>query len=53
MRRNYKNVFEAFTRISKDEGVKSLWTGGLITITRASIMNIFMLVSYYECKERL
>ena len=53
MRRNYKNVFEAFTRISKEEGIQSLWTGGLITITRACSMNIFMLVSYEESKERL
>lgn len=53
MRRNYKNVFEAFSRISKEDGIKSLWTGGLITITRACSMNICMLVSYDESKERL
>ena len=53
MRRNYLNVFEALTRITKDEGIQSLWTGGLITITRACSMNIFMLVSYEESKERM
>ena len=52
-RRNYKNVFEAFIRIAKEDGIRSLWTGGLITITRACTMNLFMLVSYDETKERL
>lgn len=52
-RRNYKNVFDAFSRISKDEGVRKLWTGGVITMCRACSLNMSMLVSYEESKERL
>ena len=52
-RRNYKNVFDAFSRIIKDEGVTKLWTGGTITVTRAIAMNVWMLVSYDESKERI
>ncbi len=52
-KRNYKNVFDAFIRISKNEGVRNLWTGGVITMCRACSLNMSMLVSYDESKERL
>jgi solute carrier family 25 oxoglutarate transporter 11 len=52
-RRNYKNVLNAFSRIVKDEGPTKLWTGGVITMMRASSMNLAMLVTYEETKERL
>lgn len=40
-------------RISAEEGVKSLWTGGMITMCRACALNVSMLVSYEESKERI
>lgn len=52
-RRNYKNVFDAFSRVIREEGVRKLWTGGAITVVRACSMNMWMLVSYDESKERL
>jgi len=52
-RRNYKNVFDAFSRTLAEEGVTGLWRGSVPTMMRASSLNIAMLVSYEEVKERL
>jgi Mitochondrial carrier protein len=38
-RRNYKNVFDAFSRITKEEGVLALWRGCVPTIIRAMALN--------------
>jgi solute carrier family 25 oxoglutarate transporter 11 len=46
-------VFDAFIRVTRDEGVLKLWTGGVITMSRACSLNMCMLVSYDESKERL
>lgn len=52
-RRNYKNVFDAFRRIVREEGVLSCWKGATPTVVRAMSLNLGMLVSYDESKERL
>lgn len=52
-RRNYKNVADAFTRIVKEEGFFSLWKGSTPTVLRAITLNIAMLTSNDEIKERL
>lgn len=52
-RRNYKNVFNAFSRILSEEGLTSLWSGATPTICRAMSLNVAMLVTYEEAKERL
>ena len=52
-RRNYKNVFDAFFRIVKEEGVLSLWRGSLPTVTRAVSLNIAMMVTYDTFKDKL
>jgi len=52
-RRNYKNVFDALTRIIKEEGVTSLWRGCVPTIFRAGLMNMGMVAPYEEVKERI
>lgn len=52
-RRNYKNVFDAFRRITKEEGILGLWRGATPTIVRAIVLNLAMLVSYDEVKEKL
>ena len=49
-RRNYKNVFDAFVRITKEEGFLGLWTGATPTIIRAVVLNLAMLASYDEVK---
>jgi solute carrier family 25 oxoglutarate transporter 11 len=51
-RRNYSNVFNAFGRIAKEEGITSLWYGAGPTILRAVAMNVSMLATYDEAKER-
>jgi len=52
-RRNYKNVFDAFVKITKQEGFLALWTGITPTIVRAMVLNLAMLASYDEVKEKL
>lgn len=49
-RRNYKNVFDAFGRIIKEEGVLKLWRGSAPTIARAMSVNLGQLVSFDEFK---
>jgi solute carrier family 25 oxoglutarate transporter 11 len=52
-RRNYKNVFDAFGRIVSEEGLLSCWKGASPTVVRAMSLNLGMLVSYDESKEKL
>ena len=52
-RRNYKNVIDAFSRIAREEGFLSLWKGCAPTVVRAMSLNLGMLVSYDESKEKL
>ena len=52
-RRNYKNIFQAFFRIIKEEGVATLWRGSAPTVGRAMSMNLGMMTTYDEVKERL
>jgi solute carrier family 25 oxoglutarate transporter 11 len=52
-RRNYTSVFNGINRIVNEEGFVKLWTGALPTITRAMVLNIFMLAPFEEFKERL
>jgi solute carrier family 25 oxoglutarate transporter 11 len=52
-RRNYKNFFDAFSKIVKQEGLLSCWKGCTPTVVRAMSLNLGMLVSYDESKERL
>lgn len=52
-RRNYKNVFNALSRIVKEEGARALWTGSTPTIGRAMLVNMCQLASYSQAKQRL
>jgi solute carrier family 25 oxoglutarate transporter 11 len=52
-RRNYRNVFDAFRRIVSEEGITSCWNGATPTMARAISLNVAMLVTYDESKERL
>lgn len=52
-RRNYKNVFDAFSRITREEGFFALWRGATPTVVRAMVLNLGMLAPYDEVKERL
>lgn len=52
-RRNYKNVIDAFRRITTEEGLLSCWKGCAPTVVRAMSLNLGMLASYEEAKDRL
>ncbi|CBK22270.2 uncharacterized protein [Blastocystis hominis] len=45
-RRGYSNCFTALYRITKEEGLMTLWRGSLPMIMRAMAMNFGMLASY-------
>jgi solute carrier family 25 oxoglutarate transporter 11 len=50
-RRNYKNVFDAFIRTSRDEGVGALYKGLGPNILRGMSMNVGMMACYDQAKE--
>ena len=52
-RRNYTGVFNAFSRIVSEEGPRAMYTGAVATCVRAMALNMFMLVSFDEAKERI
>ncbi|KDD75829.1 hypothetical protein H632_c481p2 [Helicosporidium sp. ATCC 50920] len=52
-RRNYRGVTDAFLRISREEGVRGLFTGAGPTVVRAMALNMGMLASNDQAKEML
>ncbi|CAN0877266.1 Mitochondrial uncoupling protein 4 [Linum grandiflorum] len=50
-RRNYSSVVDAIGRMSKQEGVCSLWRGSSLTVNRAMIVTASQLASYDQIKE--
>lgn len=52
-RRNYSNVFNALTRIAKEEGVVTMWRGAIPTMGRAMVVNAAQLASYSQAKQSL
>lgn len=52
-RRNYKSVIDAITRMSKSEGVTSLWRGSSLTVNRAMLVTASQLASYDQIKETI
>lgn len=52
-RRNYKNVLNGIARITREEGISTLWRAATPNIARAVGLNLGMMVSYQELKERL
>ncbi|KAJ0085114.1 hypothetical protein Patl1_08636 [Pistacia atlantica] len=52
-RRNYTSVIDAVTRMSKQEGVTSLWRGSSLTVNRAMIVTASQLASYDQIKEMI
>lgn len=49
-RRNYSNVFNALSRITREEGLSTLWRGSLPTVGRAMVVNMTQLASYSQFK---
>lgn len=52
-RRNYSSVVDAITRMSKQEGVTSLWRGSSLTVNRAMLVTASQLASYDQFKETI
>lgn len=50
-RRNYRHLFDALYRISRDEGLTKLWTGYQAMLGRAIVGNIAMQACYDELKQ--
>jgi len=53
LRRNYKNVFDALTRITKEEGISTLWRGVTPTVARAMLVTVGHLAAYDSIKHSL
>ncbi|TFJ98477.1 GATA-type zinc finger protein 1 [Platysternon megacephalum] len=52
-RRGYSNVFNALLRITREEGVLTLWRGCVPTMARAVVVNAAQLASYSQSKQFL
>lgn len=52
-RRGYTNVFNALARITREEGVTTLWRGCIPTMARAVVVNAAQLASYSQSKQAL
>eukprot|EP01134_Creolimax_fragrantissima_P007465 CFRG7465T1 len=52
-RRNYKNVLDALFKIGKTEGISAWWRGCLPTVARAMSLNVGMLATYDQAKEKI
>jgi len=50
-RRGYKNVFDALLRISREEGVLTMWRGCGPTVARAVVLNAAQLATYDQAKQ--
>ncbi|XP_013411681.1 mitochondrial 2-oxoglutarate/malate carrier protein [Lingula anatina] len=51
--RGYTNVFNALSRITKEEGIATLWRGCLPTVGRAMVVNAAQLGTYSRAKQML
>lgn len=52
-RRNYAHVFDALSKVIREEGFFSMWKGATPTVTRAIILNAAQLSVYSQAKEVL
>lgn len=51
LRRGYTSVFNALYRITKDEGLLTLWRGSTPTVARAMVVNAAQLSTYSQAKQ--
>ncbi|KNH06676.1 hypothetical protein XU18_2504 [Perkinsela sp. CCAP 1560/4] len=52
-RRNYKNAYDALSRIYREEGALTFWRGSNPTVFRASVVGITQVGFYDQCKSWL
>lgn len=53
LRANYRSVFDALFRITKNEGIFALWNGAFPTVVRAMSTNFGQLAFFSEAKAQL
>lgn len=51
--RNYKNVFDCILRVTKEEGVVTLWKGATVTVIRAAVMGSALMGLTSQAKEAI
>jgi len=52
-RRNYRHVGDAIVRMTREEGILTLWRGAVPTMARAMVVNAAQLASYSQAKQYL
>lgn len=52
-RRGYTSVFNALGRVTREEGLVTLWRGTSATVGRAMLLNIAQLATYDQAKEMI
>lgn len=52
-RRSYTSVFNALARVTREEGLATLWRGTSATVGRAMLLNIAQLATYDQAKETI
>lgn len=52
-RRGYTSVFNALARVTREEGITTLWRGTGPTVGRAMVLNMAQLGTYEQAKESL
>jgi len=50
-RRNYKNVYDTVSRITKEEGVAAFWRGSNPFVQRAMLVGVFQVAFYDQFKD--
>lgn len=53
LRRGYRHIGDALTRIAREEGVRGLWAGATPTIARSMLVNCVQLSVYDQAKESI
>ena len=53
LRRNYGGILHALTRITKEEGAATLWSGAAPTVARAILLNAGQLAVFAQAKEQI
>lgn len=51
--RGYKSVFNALARVTREEGLLTLWRGTYPTVGRAMVLNVAQLATYDQAKESI
>lgn len=50
-RRNYKNIFDAFVRVPKEEGVRTFWRGSAPFVNRAMLVGVCQVATYDQFRQ--